>query len=119
MRTVVLLILSIVLTGCSIGEYQAFREGHTLGGYTDGHLVDNVYYVRASVSVYLKPEMAVQNFSRRAKEVCIANGYRDYQEYRVGDAGVPGLHGAAPPIINACANLTGRCYDAYVLCINP
>jgi len=63
-----------ILTGC-VTPYQP--EGFT-GGYKEEHIRDNLYYVTFNGNAWIDNGTVVKYFHRRAKEVCVENGYRDY-----------------------------------------
>jgi len=72
----VLVIFSMVaLMGCATEYGPATWKG----GYKDAHIRDNIYYVEFSANAWVDSVTAVQYFERRAKEVCVENGYSDYQ----------------------------------------
>ena len=75
-RKVIVMLFFLFLAGCSATPYQPM--GFT-GGYRDTHIRDNVYFVEVSTNAYTSQITAVQYFHRRAKEVCLENGYKDYQ----------------------------------------
>jgi hypothetical protein len=71
----VLTFLLLLITGCAT-PYQ--KMGFT-GGYEDTHLKANTYYVNVQTNAYTSQITAVQYFHRRAKELCLENGYEDYR----------------------------------------
>lgn len=71
-----ILLVSIFVSGCSSTPYQPM--GFT-GGYKDTHIKGNLYFVEISTNGYTDQTTAVQYFHRRAKEVCVENGYKDYK----------------------------------------
>ena len=77
MRTIFVLMIVALLTGCAT-PYQ--RMGFT-GGYEDTHIKDNVYFVNVQTNALTSPATATQYFHRRAKELCLENGYQDYKWY--------------------------------------
>ncbi len=89
MRTVFLLIIVALLSGCST-PYQ--RLG-LLGGYEDGHIKDNIYYVNVQVNGVTSQETAAQYLHRRAKEVCLENGYQEYKVYGERNTSSTGIAG--------------------------
>jgi hypothetical protein len=70
-----LIAINLALIGCAT-PYQpsGFR-----GGYKDVHIRDNVYYVEFGGNALITASTAAQYFHRRAKEVCVEHGYRDYR----------------------------------------
>jgi len=48
-------------------------------GYSDTHIKDNLYYVEFKANMNSGSALAAQYFHRRAKEVCLENGYKDYR----------------------------------------
>jgi len=66
----------IIVAGCSATPYQPM--GFT-GGYKDSHIRDNLYYVEISTNAYTSQGTAAQYMHRRAQEVCVENGYKDYK----------------------------------------
>lgn len=64
------------LTACGPPGYQPI--GFT-GGYTDEHIRGDVYMVEFSGNDYLSWPKANKYAHRRAKELCVENGYSDYK----------------------------------------
>jgi hypothetical protein len=75
-KKVAILTVFVLLVGCGATQYQPM--GWT-GGYTDAHIKDNIYFVEISTNAYTSQTTAAQYFHRRAKEVCLENGYKDYK----------------------------------------
>ena len=82
MKYIGLLVIGLMLGGCSSaasGERYGPKGELFLGstyGYEDVHVRDNEYFVS-----YTSNSMAesVSKANRRAKEVCMRNGYPDYE----------------------------------------
>lgn len=70
------LVAALILSACSATPYQPM--GFT-GGYKDAHIKDNMYYVEIATNAYTAKTTAIQYFHRRAKEICLENGYKDYR----------------------------------------
>jgi hypothetical protein len=88
MRTVFVILIVALLTGCGPTPYQPATDVARFvkwGGYKDAHLQNNIYYVEVDLNGYSKQIMAVQYLYRRAKEVCVENGYQDYRVYNEKD----------------------------------
>ncbi|MEK6624765.1 MAG: hypothetical protein AABY86_07345 [Bdellovibrionota bacterium] len=70
------LFLLFFLFGCGSTEYQpnGFK-----GGYEDAHIKDNLYFVEFKANAYTDHLTTERFFLRRAKEVCLENGYSDFQ----------------------------------------
>jgi len=66
----------LIVAGCSGTPYQPM--GIT-GGYKDAHIKDNIYFVEVTTNAWTSETTAAQYFHRRAKEVCLENGYGDYR----------------------------------------
>jgi len=86
----------ILLSGCSLLGPTPYAPMALAGGYSDAHIKDNLYYVEFSGNAYINRGTVFQYFHRRAKEVCLENGYSDYKikgaadvstEYVVGSYG--------------------------------
>jgi hypothetical protein len=75
-RLIPILVATATLGACMSTPYQP--EGFR-GGYKDMHIRDNIYYVQFSGNAWIDTMTAVQYFHRRAKEVCLENGYKDYR----------------------------------------
>ena len=57
----------------------AYQPAGFTGGYRDAHIRDNIYYVEFGGNGMLDTTKAAEYFHRRAKEVCVENGYSDYR----------------------------------------
>jgi len=67
----------VVFTACATPyQKREIRGGY---GYEDVHIKDNIYYVNVQVNGFTGMDTAREYFNRRAKEVCLENGYQDYQ----------------------------------------
>jgi hypothetical protein len=75
LNRVIIVMAFLLIAGCAT-PYQ--RMGFS-GGYKDGHIRDNIYFVEVSTNAFTDQTTAAQYFHRRAKEVCLENGYRDYK----------------------------------------
>lgn len=91
MRTVFVLMIVALLSGCST-PYQ--RLGF-LGGYEDGHIKDSIYFVSVQVNGVTSQKTAAQYLDRRAKEVCLENGYQEYKIYGKRNTSTTGIAGSA------------------------
>jgi hypothetical protein len=74
-RKIAIVLAFFLLAGCAT-KYQPM--GFT-GGYKDVHIRDNIYFVEVSTNSFTSQTTATQYFHRRAKEVCLENGYKDYK----------------------------------------
>jgi|SRR6185503_17623887 len=72
---IVLALSMAALAGCA----TEYGPANWKGGYKDAHIRDNVYYVAFSGNAWVDSVTAAQYFERRAKEVCVENGYSDYK----------------------------------------
>lgn len=82
--------------------YQSFREsmwhsmpdgdGNIYGGYKDEHITGNRYSVTFKGNGVTDRSTVTRYAHRRAKEVCVENGYRDYRMMKNGE-----LHDAVYP----------------------
>jgi hypothetical protein len=74
-RNIVIVLAFLLLAGCAT-KYQPMGFS---GGYKDGHIKDNIYFVEVVTNSFTSQTVAAQYFHRRAKEVCLENGYKDYK----------------------------------------
>jgi hypothetical protein len=78
-----LLAATVLLTGCTAikkDEATPYQPNTGLqGGYMDTQVEGNVYWVQFTGNLNTKPATVRAYFYRRAKELCIQNGYRDYE----------------------------------------
>jgi hypothetical protein len=110
MKTLFALMIVALLTGCAATPYQPM--GFT-GGYEDTHIKDNIYYVSFQANANTSHTTAAQYFNRRAKEVCLENGYQDYRLYGERDtSGAFGTYGGGQ------AHVSGKPgFASYVECL--
>lgn len=115
MRTILALMIVASITGCAT-PYEPYGR---LGGYGDAHIKDNIYYISVIVNLFTSQTTASEYFHRRAKDLCLEEGYEGYRVYPVGDPSIPGLHGFAPagylnPPLPGETVIVG-----YVACLGP
>lgn len=72
---VIILALCSFMFGCAT-PYQKMAFS---GGYKDTHIKDNTYFVEVVCNSFTSQTTAVEYLHRRAKEVCVENGYCDYK----------------------------------------
>jgi len=126
MRTVLILMVTALLTGCG-GSYQVYHDRWNIGGYNDFQLDDNVFIVRSIVSGWHKPELARRHFDRRAKELCAQAGYTNYIVYPIEKKDYEMSDGETltkSDISNLCSTrvtIAGspNCVICMVVCTNP
>jgi hypothetical protein len=72
-----MMIAPAALAGCMMNPtpYQPIAYA---GGYKDTHIRDNVYYITFKGNGFTDSGTVVQYFHRRAKELCVEKGFRDY-----------------------------------------
>ena len=102
------------LAACSSTPYQPM--GFT-GGYKDAHIKDNIYFVEIATNAYTSQTTAAQYFHRRAREVCLENGYKDYRiqgERDTSTAFATGSYGGGS-VTASSMNKPG--VSGYVVCI--
>jgi hypothetical protein len=80
---VLLLAGAVLLTACTAirkDEATPYQPNTGLqGGYMDTHVEGDVYWVQFTGNLNTKTSTVRAYFYRRAKELCIQNGYRDYE----------------------------------------
>jgi len=69
--------LLFLAAGCS--GATPYQPRGLRGGYADRHLRDNLYFVEVHTNASTDYSTAMGYLHRRAKEVCIENGYSDYK----------------------------------------
>ena len=104
----------LFLVGCSSTPYQPM--GFT-GGYEDTHIKDNLYFVEVATNAYTSQSTAAQYFHRRAKEVCIENGYKDYKIQRERDTSTAFATGSYGGGSVTASTLNKPGFSGYVECI--
>ena len=79
----IFLLLAMVLMLCACYMKQAptpyQRVSGLEGGYWDVHVADDVYMVKFTGNLDTERNIIKAHFARRAEEVCIQNGYRDFE----------------------------------------
>jgi uncharacterized protein YceK len=113
MRTVLVLMIVALLTGCA----TPYQHMGFLGGYEDAHIKDNIYYVSVSTNGWTSQLTAVQYFNRRAKEVCVENGFQDYRVYNERDTSTAGIQYERNLGVGSTYNKPG--IAGYVECLGP
>ncbi|MCW8824918.1 MAG: hypothetical protein OQK78_00695 [Gammaproteobacteria bacterium] len=102
------------LVGCSATPYQPM--GFT-GGYKDAHIRDNLYFVEVSTNAYTSQSTAAQYMHRRAKEVCIENGYKDYKIQGERDTSTQFATGSYGSGSVTASSMNKPGFSGYVRCI--
>lgn len=104
-----LAVLLILITGCA----TPYQKMGCLGGFEDTHLKDNIYYVNVQTNAFTGQVTAMQYFHRRAKEICLENGYTDYRIFNERDTSmIAGSYGSGTI---STANKPG--FAGYVECL--
>ena len=106
-----LFIFLLLLNGCGSTEYQphGFK-----GGYRDAHIKDNLYFVEFTANAYTDKMTTDKFFKRRAKEVCLENGYKDFKIQ--GEKDITSQHGVVAGGMVAFVPKPGSA--GYVECLN-
>jgi len=102
------------LAGCSATPYQPM--GFT-GGYKDAHIRDNLYFVEISTNAYTSQSTAAQYMHRRAKDVCVENGYRDYKIEGQRDTSTQFATGSYGSGSMTASSMNKPGFSGYVRCI--
>ncbi len=103
----------LLLTGCTT-PYQPM--GMT-GGYSDGHIRDNIYFVEVSTNAYTSQITAAQYFHRRAKELCLENGYKDYRISKERDTSTQYATGSYGGGVATASSMNKPGFSGYVECL--
>ena len=75
LKLITYLLILFVFVGCA----TPYQEKGFSGGYEDTHIKDNVYFVEFTSNAYTSFTTTAKFFHRRAKELCLENGYKDYK----------------------------------------
>ncbi len=78
MKIWLLILAGVVLISCARATPYQPNTGLD-GGYTDTHISTDVYRVEFQGNLDTSHETIKQYMYRRAKEVCVENGYNDYK----------------------------------------
>lgn len=108
-----LAVLFFMITGCST-PYQkmGFR-----GGYEDTPIKGNLYYVNVQTNGFTSQITAVQYFHRRAKELCIENGYADYRIFNERDTSAAAAMYSANQYGGSGSTVNKPGFAGYVECL--
>lgn len=104
----------LVLAGCSATPYQPM--GFT-GGYKDAHIRDNIYFVEVSTNAYTSQTTAAQYFHRRARELCLENGYKDYRIQGERDTSTAFATGSYGGGTATASTMNKPGFSGYVACL--
>lgn len=104
----------VLIAGCSATPYQPMAFS---GGYKDAHIRDNLYFVEISTNAYTSQSTAAQYMHRRAKEVCIENGYKDYKIERERDTSTQFASGSYGSGSVTASSMNKPGFSGYVRCI--
>lgn len=81
LTTVSLFGIALISTGCVTSglEYKQYGNGMpTKVGYSDFQIKDNQWNVTYTGAMDSNPQLAMQYMYKRAKELCLEKGYKDF-----------------------------------------
>jgi hypothetical protein len=114
MRTVLVLMIVAMLTiSCAQKKIPTPYEE----SYKDTHIRDNIYYLQVSTNSVTEQIVAVQYFHRRAKELCLEQGYFDYRINNEVDATKKSNYVSASPGVAMASSSNMPGFAGYVECL--
>jgi len=113
-RKIAIVLAFFLLAGCGATKYQPMGFK---GGYRDAHIRDNIYFVEVSTNAYTSQTTAAQYFHRRANEVCIENGYKDYKIQGERDTSTRYATGSYGGGVVTASSMNKPGFSGYVECI--
>jgi hypothetical protein len=86
-KVFILAIVPLLFAGCAGPTPYQRAEGQGGFGYSDYHKQDNIYHVTFRANTLTDWGAVVEYFNRRAKEVCVEQGYQAF--HILSDANIP------------------------------
>ena len=82
-RILIIMVIAVALIACYLAKgdptpYQPARESND-GGYIDWHVSGDIYQVQFAGNPYTSHETIKAYWARRARVLCIENGYTDFK----------------------------------------
>lgn len=82
LRILAIMAIGAALISCYLAKgdptpYQPAAEGN--GGYIDWHVAGDIYQVQFAGNLDTSRETIKEYWNRRARELCIENGYTDFK----------------------------------------
>ena len=111
---ILIVVLGFALTSGCATPYQP--RGFA-GGYTDAHLKDNLYHVTFEGNAFIDQSTAVRYLHRRAKELCLENGYKDYTVKDPRDASTQMMMGSYGSGSISASTMNKPLVSGYVECL--
>lgn len=83
LKILIIIAASAVFISCYLAKgdptpYQPF--GVAEGGYADWHVAGDIYHVEFAGNLDTSHETIIEYWNRRAKELCVENGYTDFKQ---------------------------------------
>jgi hypothetical protein len=111
-------VVCVLASGCAT-PYQRDTGFGCTGGYKDTHIKDNTYYVQIRVNVDAGQLKAVEYLNRRARELCMENGFNDYRIYETTDTSGYSITVSHGPYVSSGGVGRQPGIAGYVDCLKP